>query len=80
MAREGMLVGVEPDRYYLAATVDGLLVRLREGMRADAEYGPAELRELLGFSRKFLIPFLEFTDRSGVTLRDAAGRRRRAGT
>jgi hypothetical protein len=35
---------------------------------------------LLGFSRKFLIPFLEFTDRAGHTFRDASGRRRRVGT
>lgn len=80
LAREGTLVAVEPARYYVAATVDALLARLREGMRPDADYGPAELRELLGFSRKFLIPFLEFTDRSGVTHRDPAGRRRRAAT
>lgn len=80
LAREGTLVAVEPARYYATATVDALLARLREGMRPDADYGPAELRELLGFSRKFLIPFLEFTDRSGVTLRDATGRRRRGGT
>jgi hypothetical protein len=49
-------------------------------MAAGVEYGPAELRELLGFSRKFLIPFLEFCDRSGHTMRDGAGKRRRAGT
>ena len=80
LARDGTLVAVEPARYYATATVNALLARLREGMRPDADYGPAELRELLGFSRKFLIPFLEFTDRSGVTLRDATGRRRRGGT
>ncbi|HET7187669.1 MAG TPA: SelB C-terminal domain-containing protein, partial [Gemmatimonadaceae bacterium] len=80
LTREGTLVAVEPARYYIAATVDALLAQLRQGMRPDADYGPAELRELLGFSRKFLIPFLEFTDRTGVTLRDATGRRRRAGT
>ena len=80
LAREGSLVAVEPSRYYAATTVTLLLARLREGMRADADYGPAELRELLGFSRKFLIPFLEFADRAGHTLRDAGGRRRRAGT
>ena len=80
LAREGTLVAVEPARYYAAATVDALVARLREGMRPDMDYGPSELRELLGFSRKFLIPFLEFADRSGITLRDASGRRRRAGT
>jgi selenocysteine-specific elongation factor len=80
LAREGRLVAVEPARYYLAATLSELLDRLRAGMQPGADYGPAELREVLGFSRKFLIPFLEFTDRAGHTIRDASGRRRHAGT
>ena len=78
LAREGALVAVEPNRYYAAASVDALVVRLRDGMQPGATYGPAELRELLGFSRKFLIPCLEFADRTGHTVRDAAGRRRSA--
>ena len=80
LVREGALVAVEADRYYAAGTVAALLARLHAGMQPGVDYGPAELRELFGFSRKFLIPFLEFTDRVGHTLRDAAGRRRRAGT
>ena len=80
LAREGALVAVEPTRYYTAGTVAGLLDRLRSGMQAAADYGPADLREMLGFSRKFLIPFLEYTDRTGHTVRDGAGRRRRGGT
>ena len=80
LVREGLLVPVEPARYYPAPTVDVLVARLRAGMQPGTDYGPAELRELLGFSRKFLIPFLEFTDRAGHTSRDGAGRRRRGGT
>jgi hypothetical protein len=49
-------------------------------MASGADYGPADLRELLGFSRKFLIPFLEHCDRTGVTRRDTTGRRRLGGT
>jgi selenocysteine-specific elongation factor len=80
LARDGRLVAVEPARYYLASTLGELLDRLRTGMPAGADYGPAELREVLGFSRKFLIPFLEFTDRAGHTIRDPSGRRRHTGT
>jgi selenocysteine-specific elongation factor len=79
LVREGVLVAVEPSRYYVAATVHALVARLREGMEPGMSYGPAELRELLGFSRKFLIPFLEFTDSAGHTMRDPSGRRQRAG-
>jgi selenocysteine-specific elongation factor len=76
LAREGTLVAVEPTRYYRASTVKELLARLRAGMSGDAGYGPSELRELLGFSRKFLIPFLEYCDRAGITRRDLEGKRR----
>jgi selenocysteine-specific elongation factor len=76
LAREGALVPVEPARYYPSATVRSLLERLRAGMQPGADYGPAELRELLGFSRKYLIPFLEYADRVGHTVRDGNGRRR----
>jgi selenocysteine-specific elongation factor len=76
LARDGVLMAVEPARYYRSQTVDHLVARLRGGMSADAGYGPSELRELLGFSRKFLIPFLEYCDRAGVTRRDLEGKRR----
>jgi len=76
LARDGSLVAVEPNRYYLGVTVAELTGRLRAGMDPAIGYGPAELRDLLGFSRKFLIPFLEYCDRVGVTRRDLDGRRR----
>lgn len=76
LARDGALVAVEAGRYYLGATVAELTGRLYMGMDPAVGYGPAELRELLGFSRKFLIPFLEYCDRVGVTRRDLDGRRR----
>ena len=47
---------------------------LGRGMTAGREYAPAELREVLGLSRKFLIPFLEYCDRKGVTERRDGGR------
>ena len=74
LEREGRVVAVEPERYYAAASVDALVERLRADMMAGREYSPAELRELLGFSRKFLIPFLEYCDRRGFTTRGATGR------
>ncbi|HEY2026584.1 MAG TPA: selenocysteine-specific translation elongation factor [Gemmatimonadaceae bacterium] len=78
LAREGVVIAVEPSRYYVADAVRRLVSELRAGMRDGADYGPGDLRELVGLSRKFLIPFLEYCDRTGVTVRDAAGRRRRA--
>ena len=60
LEREGRVVQVEPERYYAVARLTSLVDRLREGMQRGREYAPSELRDLLGFSRKFLIPFLEY--------------------
>jgi selenocysteine-specific elongation factor len=74
LEREGRVVAVEPQRFYSTSSVASLVDRLRMGMQPGREYSPAELRELLGFSRKFLIPFLEYCDRQGITTRTATGR------
>jgi selenocysteine-specific elongation factor len=65
---------VEVDRYYAAEAVEALIRVLRSGMTPGRVYGPAELRELLGVSRKYLIPLLEYCDRVRVTERRADGR------
>lgn len=74
MEREGELVQVEAERYYPRQTVSEMLGALRASMERGREYAPPELRDILGFSRKFLIPFLEYCDRVGVTERRSAGR------
>jgi selenocysteine-specific elongation factor len=51
---------------------------LREQLAAGKVYVPAQLRDMLGLSRKFLIPFLEFCDRKGITERRGEGRVLRA--
>jgi selenocysteine-specific elongation factor len=68
------VVPVEPDRYYEAGALSALVEKLRKGMVAGRPYSPSELRDVVGLSRKFLIPFLEFCDRRGVTERRSAGR------
>ena len=74
LEREGVVVPVETDRYYARDAVDSLIARLRSGTDAGREYSPSELRDVIGISRKYLIPFLEFCDRTGVTERRPAGR------
>jgi selenocysteine-specific elongation factor len=74
LEREGGLVQVEGDRFYHTRVVEELTALLRGGMTPGREYAPPELRDLLGFSRKYLIPFLEFCDRVGVTERRSGGR------
>ena len=43
-------------------------------MEPGREYTPAELREVLGVSRRFLIPLLEYCDGRAVTSRGPGGR------
>lgn len=74
LEREGLLVGVEPGRFYAVEVVDRLVTKLRDGMTESREYSPSELREVLGLTRKYLIPFLEFCDRKRITERRATGR------
>ena len=74
LERERHLVAVEADRWFHRAAAEDLIGRLRATMRPGEEHTPAELREILGFSRKFLIPFLEYCDRLHITERRSSGR------
>jgi selenocysteine-specific elongation factor len=74
LERGGQVVPVEEGRYYDRQALDGLVAAVRSGMVMGREYGPAELRDLVGLSRKYLIPFLEYCDRAGITARKATGR------
>ena len=74
LEREGAVVSVESDRYYDVGALTALVDRLRDGMVAGREYTPSELRDVIGLSRKYLIPFLEYCDRQGITERRSTGR------
>ena len=74
LEREGRVVQVAADRFYGREAVDSLIEKLRTKLAPGEEYGPSQLRETLGFSRKYLIPFLEYCDRSGVMERKGAKR------
>lgn len=74
LERQGRIVQVETDRYYDRSVLDAMITRLKVTLVPGKVYVPAQLRDILGFSRKYLIPFLEFCDRSGVTERRGDGR------
>lgn len=79
-ARGGNLIAVESVRYYDASVVRAQIGQMRGSMEAEREYSPQELRDVLGVSRKYLIPFLEYCDRIGLTERCSGGRALRAVT
>jgi selenocysteine-specific elongation factor len=74
LEKQGRLAQVEADRYYDVQVVQELIGQLRGGMKVGEVYSPGDLRDVLGVSRKYLIPFLEYCDRLGVTERRFEGR------
>jgi selenocysteine-specific elongation factor len=74
LERQGRIVQVETDRYYDRGTLESMIGRLTAKLVPGQVYVPAQLRDVLGFSRKYLIPFLEYCDRNGVTERRGEGR------
>ena len=74
LERTGAVVQVEPNRYYEAHHLKLILDQVRDALSGGVELGPAQLREQLGLSRKFLIPLLEYCDRVGYTNRGVTGR------
>jgi selenocysteine-specific elongation factor len=69
LEREGRAIAVAPDRYYSPKAVESLLASLRGVTAGMPEMTASQVREALGLSRKYLIPFLEYCDRIGVSTR-----------
>ena len=74
LERQGRIVQVERDRYYDRIALNSMIALLKESLKPGQVYVPAQLRDVLGSSRKYLIPFLEFCDRRGITERRGEGR------
>jgi selenocysteine-specific elongation factor len=74
LERADKIVQVEEGRYYDPYHLTLLVERLRRALDGGKIANPSELREEIGLSRKFLIPFLEYCDRVGYTNRGATGR------
>lgn len=72
-SREGRLVQVERDRFFTPRAIARFRSVLDE-LGAAGTITPAAVRDRLGLSRKFVIPLLEWADRSGLTLRRGEGR------
>jgi selenocysteine-specific elongation factor len=63
------LVRVKESLYFHAKSLDSIQTRLVDLLRARKEIGPADIKDLLGISRKYAIPLLEHFDARGVTRR-----------
>jgi selenocysteine-specific elongation factor len=75
--RQGRAVRIGRDRYYQRAALDRATDMTLGVIRERGSASPAQLRDALGLTRKYLIPFLEWLDAQGYTVR--SGDVRRAG-
>ena len=71
---EGKVTAVALDLYLDSATLAEAVASVRSSL-ADKSLPAAEFRSALPVSRKYLIPILEYLDRSGVTQREGDLRR-----
>ncbi|MFI5233101.1 MAG: selenocysteine-specific translation elongation factor [Gemmatimonadales bacterium] len=69
LEREGRAVAVAPDRFYDPAALASLVSALRQATSDGTAKTASQIREAIGLSRKYLIPFLEYCDRIGVSVR-----------
>jgi selenocysteine-specific elongation factor len=69
LEREGSVVRVTTDMYFLASSIDQLRQTLRKHLTENGEMTAASFRDLIGSSRKYTIPLLEYFDRDGLTIR-----------
>jgi selenocysteine-specific elongation factor len=63
------LVRVKESLYFHADSLASIQARLVDLLRERKEIGPGDIKDLLGISRKYAIPLLEYFDSRGVTRR-----------
>jgi len=66
---EGKVARIAPDLYYSRAAADDAKRLVESHCRAHTDITAATFRDLIGASRKFAIAFLDWCDRTGVTVR-----------
>jgi selenocysteine-specific elongation factor len=66
---EGRVVRIAPDLFYAQAAAEEAKAIVTAHCRAHGEITAATFRDLIGASRKFAIAFLDWCDRTGLTVR-----------
>jgi selenocysteine-specific elongation factor len=69
LEREGAVVRITTDMYFLASSIEQLRATLVQFLTDKGEMNAAAFRDLIGSSRKYTIPLLEYFDRVGLTIR-----------
>src|SRR5439155_1607481 len=79
LVQSGKLVRVKDSLFFHAQALDSIQTKLVALLRERKEIGPSDIKDLLGISRKYAIPLLEFFDQRRVTARVGERRILRAG-
>jgi selenocysteine-specific elongation factor len=69
LERDGSVVRVTTDMYFLASSIEQLRAILKKHFTENGEMSAATFRDLINSSRKYTIPLLEYFDRDGLTIR-----------
>ena len=78
LAREGSVERVDQERYALKEALEEFRRAVEETLKELGAATPAQFRDRLGLTRKYLIPLLEWADRRGITSRQGDTRILRA--
>jgi len=78
LAREGSVERVDQERYALKQALEEFRRAVEDTLRELGAATPAQFRDRLGLTRKYLIPLLEWADRRGITSRQGDTRVLRA--
>lgn len=70
LLRRGDFVRIGGDRYLLRTSLETMARRVAVHLAEAGRAKPGELRGVLGLSRKYLIPVLEWLDEARITARD----------
>ena len=76
---EGRVVRVKGDMYVCGTHMDDLKRLVKEHLTQKKEMSPADFKEILGLSRKYMIPLLEYLDEIKLTIRTGDKRVLRTG-
>ena len=66
---DGKIVRVKGDMYFGRACIEELKKTVREHLVLKKEMSPADVKAVLGLSRKYMIPLLEYLDEIKLTIR-----------
>jgi len=69
MSKEGALVRINDSMYIAASAYNELISLLRAFFARKPDMTVAEFRDILGTTRKYALPFLEYLDSNKITLR-----------